>query len=83
VRSQRSKKYGFLATAMKAIKNAVKISDWANALSEFEGLSRGMSRAAALLETEGYPRNFIKMYGLSWRAHVRARRLMRRGVGWH
>ena len=47
---------------MKTIKNSIKISDWSQVLDEFESLSRGLSKSAALIEKEGYPRNFIKGY---------------------
>ena len=62
VRSQRDRRLGFIATSMKAIKNAAVINDWEKVLTNFDELSKGLVKAAVLLEKEGYPRNFIKMY---------------------
>ncbi|CAL1544574.1 unnamed protein product [Lymnaea stagnalis] len=60
VRSEKDKRYDEILTIVKQLKNHKKIKDFANVLTDFEGLIKAFEKARKVVDKEGVPRFYIK-----------------------
>ncbi|KAH6572401.1 hypothetical protein BASA50_003241 [Batrachochytrium salamandrivorans] len=60
IKSARDKRFEEMRSAVSALHNANKISDWVNIQNEFDRLLKGVSKASVLIEREGVPRFFVR-----------------------
>lgn len=61
VRSAKDKRFEVLQTAIKNMRNSMKIHDIAKVLTEYENLTKGYEKAKSVVEKEGIPNFFIKI----------------------
>jgi len=61
VRSAKDKRFEVLQTAIKNMRNSMKIHDIAKVLTEYENLTKGYEKAKTVVEKEGIPNFFIKI----------------------
>merc|ERR1712002_881272 len=61
VRSAKDKRFEILLTAIKQMRNSMKINDSAKVLTEYENLTKGFEKAKAVVDKEGVPKFFIKI----------------------
>jgi len=61
VRSAKDKRFEVLQTAIKNMRNSMKIHDIAKVLTEYENLTKGYEKAKTVVEKEGIPNFYIKI----------------------
>jgi len=61
VRSAKDKRFEVLHTAIKHMRNSMKINDSAKVLTEYENLTKGYEKAKAVVDKEGIPKFYIKI----------------------
>jgi len=60
VRSEKDKRFDQLKSIIKALQNAMKISDWASILNQFDKLSVEFGKANKVVRKEGIPKFYLK-----------------------
>ncbi|ORY02888.1 hypothetical protein K493DRAFT_276897 [Basidiobolus meristosporus CBS 931.73] len=60
VKSAKDKRYDEMTASVKIVENALKINDWVTIASEFDKLSKLISKAANLFSTSGTPKFYIR-----------------------
>lgn len=61
VRSARDKQSEAMTATIRALRNSMKIDDWANVLKAFEAANRLIEKARPKTQKEGIPRQYIRM----------------------
>lgn len=61
VRSAKDKRFEVLLTAIKQMRNSMKINDSAKVLTEYDNLTKGFEKAKAVVDKEGVPKFYIKI----------------------
>nr|KAI8738451.1 eukaryotic translation initiation factor 3 subunit C-like; partial [Biomphalaria glabrata] len=60
VRSEKDKRFEEIRTIIKQLKNHKKIKDFANVLTDFEGLTKAFEKARKVVDKEGVPKFYIR-----------------------
>ncbi|KAK9763258.1 Translation initiation factor 3 subunit c [Basidiobolus ranarum] len=60
VKSAKDKRYDEMTAAVKVIDNGLKINDWVTIASEFDKLTKLISKATTLISTSGVPKFYIR-----------------------
>jgi len=60
VRSEKDKRFDQLKAIIKAVQNAMKISDWVSILNQFEKLNVELGKANKVVRKEGIPKFYLK-----------------------